>query len=277
MKRRSTTNWIGLVAGLALACASPGGSGDADTADGAGEAGEEPTPGATEEAAGAAGKAHNTLTEAERAAGWRLLFDGETLAGWRAYASEMPPEGWRAEDGALHRFASGGDIMTVDQFDGFELSLEWKVPEGGNSGIFYHGRTGYDYIHDVAPEMQVLDDEGHADGGDPLTSAGAVYGLYPAPRGVVRPAGEWNRARIIVRGDHVEHWLNGKRIVEYELGSEDWNERVADSKFAGTDYGRFRSGHIGLQDHGDPVWYRNIKLLPIAEGASEADPVGDGS
>lgn len=261
MSPRSKKTLVALAGALALACAPQGTAGDgaaAGDAETTGETGE-----ATEQAASADVATHNTLTEAERAAGWRLLFDGETLAGWRAYDSEMPPEGWRAEDGTLHRFASGGDIMTVDRFDDFELALEWRVSEGGNSGIFYHGRPGYDYIHDVAPEMQVLDDEGHADGEDPLTSAGAVYGLYPAPRGIVRPAGEWNRARIIARRDHVEHWLNGKRTAEYELGSEDWQERVASTKFAGTDYGRFRSGHIGLQDHGDPVWFRNIKLLPI--------------
>ena len=253
MRSNSTGKLITLAGGLALACASPGGSGDADRA-------------ADNDASDASATAaeQNTLTEAERAAGWRLLFDGESLDGWRAYDSEAPPDGWRAEDGTLHRFASGGDIMTVERFDDFELVLEWRISEGGNSGIFYHGRPGYDHIYDAAPEMQVLDDDRHPDGGNPLTSAGAVYGLYPAPRGVVRPAGEWNRARIITRGDHVEHWLNGKRIVEYELGSEDWRERVADSKFAGTDYGRFRSGHIGLQDHGDLVWYRNIKLLPIS-------------
>lgn len=258
--KRSMPTLITLVAWVAVGC-TPSGTGGEGAA-----VGDETEPEAraatATDTADTAGR--NTLTEAERAAGWRLLFDGETLAGWRAYDSEMPPEGWRAEDGTLHRFASGGDIMTVDQFENFELELEWKVAEGGNSGIFYHGRTGYDYIHDVAPEMQVLDDERHADGENPLTSAGAVYGLYPAPRGVVRPAGEWNRARIIANGVHVEHWLNGERIVAYELGSEDWNQRVADSKFAGTDYGRFHSGHIGLQDHGDPVWYRNIKLLPIS-------------
>lgn len=206
----------------------------------------------------------NALTADQREAGWRPLFDGETLEGWRQYGSEAPPDGWRAEDGTLHRFASGGDIMTMDTFDDYELALEWRIAEGGNSGIFYHGRPGFDYIHDAAPEMQVLDDSGHSDGESPLTSAGSVYGLYPAPRGVVRPAGEWNQVRILVEDDHVEHWLNGRKIVDYELGSEDWRQRVADSKFAeGPAYGSFRSGHIGLQDHGDPVWYRNIRLRPL--------------
>lgn len=202
--------------------------------------------------------------EAMRAS-WRPLFDGESLDGWRRYAEDAPPQGWRVEDGTLHRYAPGGDIMTIETFGDFELALEWRVAEGGNSGIFYHGRPGYDYIHDAAPEMQVLDDAGHPDGGNPLTAAGAVFALYPAPPGVVRPAGEWNAVRLVVHGDHVEHWLNGERIVEYELGSEDWEARKAGSKFAGTDYGTFRSGHIGLQDHGDPVWYRNIRIRPLGD------------
>ena len=228
-------------------------------------------PGDGAEATSTEGNAMDGLTEAERRAGWRSLFDGESLQGWREYRSEAPPEGWRAEDGTLHRYAPGGDIMTAETFDDYELALEWKVAEGGNSGIFYHGRPGYDYIHDAAPEMQVLDDATHPDGGNPLTSAGAVYALYPAPPGVVRPAGEWNSVRIVANGDRVEHWLNGEKIVEYELGSEDWKRRVADTKFAGTDYGAFRSGHIGLQDHGDPVWFRNIKLRSLEGGAEGTD------
>lgn len=248
-----------VIAGLLAGCAPSGTPGDDAAATG------EP------EERGA--NAMDGLTESERQDGWRPLFDGESLDGWRQYGSEAPPEGWRAEEGTLHRYGPGGDIMTVDTFDDYELALEWRVAEGGNSGIFYHGRTGYDYIHDVAPEMQVLDDAVHPDGQNPLTAAGAVYGLYPAPPGVVRPAGEWNEVRILAHGDHVEHWLNGERIVEYELGSDEWQARKADSKFAGTEYGTLRSGHIGLQDHGDPVWFRNIRLRPLGgDEAGEAGP-----
>jgi hypothetical protein len=209
-------------------------------------------------------EAMNTLTEAERDAGWELLFDGETMQGWRGYNRPDFPSGWSAEDGMLVRTGPGGDIITDRQFTDFELSLEWRVEEGGNSGVMYRAAEGEESIYHSAPEMQVLDDAGHADGGDPLTSAGANYGLHPAARGVVRPAGEWNRARVVVEGNHVEHWLNGVRVVEYELGSEDWEARVAESKFAQWPaYGRAPRGHIGLQDHDDPVWYRNIKIREI--------------
>ena len=206
----------------------------------------------------------NTLTEAERAAGWELLFDGTSMEGWRGYNQEGLPEGWAARDGMLTRVGPGGDIITDREFADFELSLEWRLEEGGNSGVFYRAAEGEEWMYHSAPEMQVLDDNGHVDGQDPLTSAGSNYGLHPAPRGVVNPVGEWNHARILVDGTHVEHWLNGSKIVEYELGDADWEARVADSKFAQWPaYGRAERGHIGLQDHGDPVWYRNIKVREI--------------
>src|SRR5262249_35164425 len=155
------------------------------------------------------------------------------------YASDKPPAGWRAEDGTLYRFEKGGDIVTAGEYTDFELALEWKISEGGNSGIFYRAPLALEAIYRGAPEMQVLDDAKHADGSNPLTSAGAAYGLYPAPRGVVHKAGEWNAVRLVVKGRHVEHWLNGQKIVEYELGSPDWIQRVASSKFsAWPEYGK---------------------------------------
>lgn len=217
-----------------------------------------------EDAAAAAQQPPNTLTAEERAQGWRLLFDGETTDGWRGYMREDMPDGWRVEDGTLTRAGRAGDIVTSERFSDFELSLEWRVEPGGNSGVLYRVVEGPEHTYHSGPEMQVLDDAAHPDGRSPLTSAGSNYGLHPAPRGVVRPAGEWNRTRIVVEGAHVEHWLNGEKVVEYELGSAAWEALVADSKFAQwPEYGRADEGHIALQDHGDRVWFRNIKIREI--------------
>ncbi|TFH66624.1 MAG: DUF1080 domain-containing protein [Gemmatimonadales bacterium] len=203
----------------------------------------------------------NALTVAERAEGWQLLFDGRTTDGWRGYQRDTMPSGWQVVDGALTRVARGGDIITREAFSDFELSIDWNVEPGGNSGVFYRASEETKYIYHVAPELQVVDDDRHPDGVSPLTSSGSAYGLYAAPRGVVKPAGEWNTARIMVRGNRVEHWLNGTRVVEYELGGTDWASRVANSKFAQwPKYGTVADGHIGLQDHGGRVAYRNIKI-----------------
>ncbi len=248
-----------VAAGAALLVACGGGGGEMEAAESGagGEAGDRsdvPTQ-----------EMPNTLTDAERAAGWELLFDGETMDGWRGYNEPSgPPRGWAAVDGTLQRTGPGGDIVTERTFTDFELTLEWRLEEGGNSGIFYRAAEGEEWIYHSAPEMQVLDDERHPDGQSPLTSAGANYGLDPAPRGVVRPVGEWNSVRIVVRGSHVEHWMNGRRVVSYELGSPEWAEKVANSKFSQWPaYGQATSGHIGLQDHGDPVWYRNMKVREL--------------
>lgn len=210
----------------------------------------------------------NALTPAEQAAGWELLFDGKSTAGWHGYGHRPMPAGWQIVDGALTRVAPGGDIVTDRTFRNFELRLEWKVAPGGNSGVMYRGVEAKDptkrALYFSAPEMQVLDDARHPDGKSPLTSAGSDYGLYPAPRGVVRPAGEWNAVWIVVRGSHVEHWLNGRLMVSYELGSPDWTARVAKSKFhEWPEYGQAVEGVIGLQDHGDRVAYRNIRIHPL--------------
>jgi Domain of Unknown Function (DUF1080) len=195
--------------------------------------------------------------------GWRSLFDGHSAAAWRGFRSDHLPAGWRVVDQTLTRVGPAGDIVTREQFGDFELALEWMVRSGGNSGVFYRvsEAPGLAQVWESGPELQVLDDAGHPDGAHPETSAGSCYGLYPAPRGVARPAGEWNDVRIVVREKHVEHWLNGRKIVEYELESPEWQERVRGSKFAPMPrYGREPRGHIALQDHGDWVAYRNIRV-----------------
>lgn len=205
--------------------------------------------------------AMNQLTSEERTAGWQLLFDGKTIEHWRGYRRDALPKGWQVVDGAITRVDSAGDIVSTKQYRDFELTLEWKVAEGGNSGIFWRVSEDQEYPWESGPEMQVLDDARHPDGRSPLTSAGALYGLYPSRHGIVHAAGEWNAVRILVQGTHVEYWLNGVKLVEAEIGSKDWNARLAQSKFATMPrYGRNPTGHIGLQDHGDRVAFRNIKI-----------------
>ncbi|MCR4341316.1 MAG: DUF1080 domain-containing protein [Gemmatimonadaceae bacterium] len=211
---------------------------------------------------GASGDAGTVLTAAERAEGWQSLFGGSSLDAWRGYRKPALPDGWQVVDGSLTLVTAGaGDIITREQFRNFDLRLEWKVAPGGNSGIFYRATEEGNYIWQSASEMQVLDDERHADGKSELTSAGSNFALYPARRGVARPTGEWNAVRLLVNGSHIEHWLNGVKVVEYELGSPEWEARVRASKFASMPlYGRAPQGHIGLQDHGDRVEFRNIRI-----------------
>ena len=205
------------------------------------------------------------VSPAEAAEGFTPLFNGKDLAGWRGYKMTAPPAGWMVANGEVTRTTGGGDLITETEFANFELRLDWKISPGGNSGIFYRGTEEYEAIYWSAPEMQVLDDAVHADGKNRLTAAGSAYALYAAPEGVVKPAGEWNSIRIVVNGNKVEHWLNDQKVVEYELGSADWTAKVAASKFSQwPGYGKAARGHIGLQDHGDRVWFRNIrvKMLP---------------
>jgi hypothetical protein len=214
---------------------------------------------------GCAAKLPQLSTE-EQNAGWQLLFDGKTFNGWRGFKMDRAPSGWViTRGGELHFKTKGkGDIMTVEQYGDFELKLEWKISKGGNSGIFFRVTEDDEFSWKTGPEMQVLDNAKHKDGLDPRTSAGANYALHAPSQEVTRPAGEYNEARIIAKGNHIEHWLNGVKIVEYEIGSPEWEELVAQSKFGEMPkYGRNRRGHIVLQDHGDKVWYRNIRIRPL--------------
>jgi hypothetical protein len=214
----------------------------------------------------------NTLTDGEKRAGWKLLFDGKTTDGWRGYQMDTMPPGWSVIDGALVRVkggaggkgAGGGDdILTIEEFDDFELQLEWKVVSAGNSGVLYHVSEEPITAWHYAPEVQILDNTAHPNR-DRRQHAGACYDLYAPTKDMTKPVGEWNHLRLLVNGPHVEHWLNGEKIVEYELWSDDWNRRVAASKFKDKPkFGTIKKGPIALQDHSDRVQFRNIKIRPL--------------
>lgn len=206
----------------------------------------------------------NVLSAAETSGGWQLLFDGTTLNGWRGFKSAEPPAGWQAADGAIVRVGGPGDLMTAEQYGDFELRLEWQIVAGGNSGIMFHVTGDGAQTYETGPEFQVLHNAGHADGKNPLTSAGSNYAVLAPVRDVTRPVGEWNEIRLLVKGAHVEHWMNGVKLLEYELWSPDWEARVAASKFGKMPgYGRARRGYIVLQEHGAQVSYRNIKIKKL--------------
>ena len=206
----------------------------------------------------------NTLTEEEKKAGWKLLFDGKTTEGWKGYKKDKVSDGWKVVDGALVTKGKSGDICTVEEFQDFELQIDWKISPGGNSGIMYRVAETRGAPYETGPEYQVLDDDKHGDGKNPLTSAGSIYAVYPPAKKVVKPVGEWNHTKIVLKGNHVEHWLNGEKVCEAEIASEDWNARVAKSKWAKvSSYAKETKGKIDLQDHGDAVEFKNIKILVL--------------
>lgn len=201
----------------------------------------------------------NTLTAAEKRAGWKLLFDGKTTDGWRGFKAPAPDPGWTVKDGALGPDPkTSKDIMTKEMFGDFELAFEWKIAPKGNSGVMYRVTEEGGQTYHSGPEYQVLD---NSRGEPPLQRAGALYDLYAPEKDVTRPVGEFNEGRIVVRRGQVEHWLNGVKVVTYELGSPEFKAKVAASKFkAWPMFASAQRGHIALQNHGDPVAYRSIKI-----------------
>ena len=211
----------------------------------------------------------NTLTAEEKQAGWQLLFDGRTTAGWRGYRSDRMPESWKVENGSLlarrEKGKSAGDIVTVNEYDDFELTLQWKMTPGGNSGVVYRASEELRNLWESGPEYQILDNAGHLDGLNRLASAGACYAVFAPAKDATRPLGKWNDTRIVARGKHVEHWLNGEKLLEYEVDSRTWQAHVKTSKFYLTAYGqgnwgRASKGHIALQDYGGAIEFRSIKI-----------------
>ncbi len=224
-----------------------------------------PVPNSSPAAGRATASGAVPLTPEQRAAGWRSLFDGSSTASWRAYKKETMPAGWNIVDGVLTKAGPMDDIITRDQFGNFELAFDWKLSPGGNAGVFYRGTEDYDHIYWSAPEYQLLDDAEHPDGKSRVTSAGADYGLYPAPPGVVKPADQWNSTLIVAKGNTIQHWMNGQKLLEYEIGSPDWEAKVKASKFvAYPKYGRATKGHIAIQgDHDGTLSVRNIRIREL--------------
>jgi hypothetical protein len=229
----------------------------------------------------------NTLSAAEKKGGWKLLFDGKTFNGWRSYFETMDPsKGWAIENGYFKNSkgngrprSGGGDLMTTELFTDFDFRFEWSMPAGGNSGVYYLFEERQDkpgigmYMGDdgkspVGFEYQLLDDERHQDAikNGPNRSTGALYFLFaPNESKRLKPIGEFNESRIVVNGNHVEHWLNGAKIVEYDLGSPALNEAIAKSKYKDIQgYGVKRKTRILLQDHGDEVRFRNLKIRTLS-------------
>ncbi len=215
------------------------------------------------------GPKDNELTKAEKKEGWKLLFDGKTTNGWRGYNMDKIPSAWKATDGMLMSAGQGGDIggdiITMDKYDNFDLKIEWKLAPEGNSGILYHVIEGEE-LHATyysGPEYQIIDDIGFPGGVGPYNSTGADYAMTPADtiQKVLNPIGEWNSSRIIFDNGNVEHYLNGKKIVQFTAWNDDWHEKVAKGKWKNFPaYGKAKTGYIGLQDHGSKIWFKNIKI-----------------
>ncbi len=204
----------------------------------------------------------NTLTKEEKADGWQLLFNGEDLSNFRNYNGEGIKDEWQVKDGEFTLTKKGGgDIITKKEYGAFELKLDYKISKGGNSGIMYHVKEvkGSPPWH-TGPEIQIQD---NVDGHDPQ-KAGWLYQLYPADTDATHPAGEWNSVHIIITPDKCVHYMNGVKYCEYVKGSKDWDEKVAASKFSKfPNFGKPTKGHINLQDHGNVVSFRNVKIKPL--------------
>lgn len=222
------------------------------------------------------GATPNTLSSLEKRQGWRLLFDGKTLGAWRGFNQEgLPAVGWKVEGDSLVNepvcpaCEKPGDIITKEEYENFELRIDWKISPSGNSGVKYlvneglvkagHGGLGF--------EMQVLDNEKHPDAKKGIAgnrTAGGLYDLIAPAQNATKPVGEWNEARLLVQGNHIEHWLNGHKVVEFERGCQMMKALIAGSKYAANPgFGENAKGHLLLQDHGDKVWFRNIKLRTL--------------
>ncbi|MDX2148250.1 MAG: DUF1080 domain-containing protein [Planctomycetota bacterium] len=220
--------------------------------------------------------APSAASPVDKALGWKVLFDGTSTEHWRGFKKESFPEkGWTIEDGCLKINAGGGagDIVSVEEYSDFELSFEFKVDKGANSGVMYRVSETYDYPWQTGPEFQILDDAGHKDGAMASRSVGALYDMIAPPADKpIKPAGEFNQARIRIKNGVLQHFLNGVKIAECRIDDQSWTDRIAASKFKDMKgFGLEPKGRIALQDHGDNVWYRNIMIRDLSPGANAAE------
>ena len=212
----------------------------------------------------------NKLTETEIKAGWKLLFDGKTMNGWRTFKNKSG-NSWEAINGEMHCKGSAtdksdlrADLITIEQYANFELSIDWKIAKAGNSGIMYHVTEEFNAAYLTGPEYQLIDDEGFPEKLEDWQKTGTDYAMYNTISRPVKPAGEYNNSKIIFNKGHVEHWLNGVKVLEFEAWSEDWNKRKASGKWKDVKgYGMSKTGFICLQDHGSEIWFKNIKIKPL--------------
>jgi hypothetical protein len=208
----------------------------------------------------------NTLSKSEGKEQWQLLFDGKTTNGWHKYGGAAVGASWKVEEGSLHldpSGKSGGDIVTDREFENYHLKLEWKISGKGNSGIIFyvHEAAQYKYPWETGPEMQVIDNDGHVDGKIRKHRAGDLYDLIACSRETVKPVGDWNKMEIKCMNGKLELMLNGVTVITTTLWDESWKKLVAESKFKSMPgFGIYKKGHISLQDHGDKVWFRNIRI-----------------
>lgn len=213
----------------------------------------------------------NTLSKKEKREGWQLLFDGMTTAGWHSFNQPDLGNAWNVENGTLHfsradKSAKGGDATSAEVYGDFELSLDWKISKNGNSGIMFLVQEGPEYgrPYYTGPEMQVLDNSGHPDAKIVKHRAGDLYDLITSTPETVKPAGEWNSIKLKLKDAKLEFWQNGAKVISTTLWDDNWNKLVAGSKFKNMEgFAKFKSGHIVLQDHGDEVWYKNIKIRKL--------------
>ena len=210
----------------------------------------------------------NALTGAERAAGWRLLFDGKTTAGWHTFGKDRVV-GWEIAGGELVALGQGGDhandVLTDEEFENFELMVDWKFSPKAKSGIFYNVvEKGYDMAYATGPEYQLIDDDGWPDKLEAWQQTAANYAMHTPTKKATKPIGQWNQTRIVVNRGHVQHWLNGAKVVEYDLWTPEWERLVKAGKWKDyPGYGRAKLGRIGLQDHGNKISFRGIKIRPL--------------